>query len=226
MEDKPYIPGYLKGTPIERLNSAYPLYLPTRFEECWTRHVNQAESVPTDYPIPPEVLLYYFEVDIIDKGEDGYIGVGFAKDLEILEILPGWCPGTMGYHGDDGCKFYETGRGINYGPLYSTGDTIGCCVNFVDQHIFYTKNGVNLGIAFECALKEDLFPIIGLRTHGECVEANFGTKPFKFDIDSYAKAFFSEPRIAAQIEGPKEILMRHIDIDVFDENLYKFYDFV
>ncbi|CAG8681563.1 2195_t:CDS:2, partial [Cetraspora pellucida] len=186
IDEQPYIPGYLKGTPIERLNSAYPLYLPTRFEEYWTRfdkifcscfgfiHVfqltfvtafnegpgvddSQAESVPTDYPIPPEVLLYYFEVDIIDKGEDGYIGVGFAKDLEILEILP--------------------------------------------------------GIAFECALKEDLFPIIGLRTRGECVEANFGTKPFKFDIDSYAKAFFSEPRIATQIEGPKEILMRHIDID-------------
>ncbi|CAG8521294.1 15852_t:CDS:2 [Racocetra fulgida] len=50
---------------------------------------SQAESVPTDYPVPPEVLLYYFEINIIDKGEDGYIGVGFARDLEILDILPG-----------------------------------------------------------------------------------------------------------------------------------------
>ncbi|CAG8521313.1 15853_t:CDS:2 [Racocetra fulgida] len=144
IDEQPYLPGYLKVDD------------------------SQAESVPTDYPVPPEVLLYYFEINIIDKGEDGYIGVGFARDLEILDILPGllrWCPGTMGYHGDDGCKFFENGFGTKYGPLYSTGDTIGCC------------------------------------------------------------AFFSDPRIVAQVEDSSEIQRRHI-MDVFDENLYTIYDFV
>lgn len=62
------------------------------------------------------------------------------------------------------------------------------------------KNGTNLGIAFEVALNEDLFPIVGMRTRGECVKANFGMKPFKFHIDSYAKAFFSETRVIVQGE--------------------------
>ncbi|CAG8753834.1 40062_t:CDS:2, partial [Gigaspora margarita] len=57
-----------------------------------------------------------------------------------------------------------------------------------------------IGIAFEVALNEDLFPIVGMRTRGECVKANFGMKPFKFHIDSYAKAFFSETRVIVQGE--------------------------
>ncbi|CAG8849741.1 20420_t:CDS:2, partial [Racocetra persica] len=79
------------------------------------------------------------------------------------------------------------GFGKAYGPLYSTGDTIGCCVNFVDCHVFYTKNGTNLGIAFEVSLNENLFPIVGMRSRGGCVKVNYGMNPFKFDIDSYAK---------------------------------------
>ncbi|RIB03192.1 concanavalin A-like lectin/glucanase domain-containing protein [Gigaspora rosea] len=245
IDGQPFIPSYLKGTSIEKLQNSDESFLPTCFEEYSARYVKcmdnklmikytgpgiddtQAESISTDFPVPPEVLLYYFEVDIIDKGEHGYIGIGFAKNLDILDILPGWRFGTMGYHGDDGRKFFGEAYGKRYGPLYSTGDTIGCCVNFVDKHVFYTKNGINLGIAFKAPFNDDLFPIVGMRTRGECVEANFGTKPFKFNIDSYAKAFFSEPRIIAQ----EDILRQQIDYAFpystydFDSNSYSTYDF-
>lgn len=33
------------------------------------------------------------------------------------------------------------------GPSFSTDDVIGCCVNFLSKTVFYTKNGVALGVA-------------------------------------------------------------------------------
>ena len=52
----------------------------------------------------------------------------------------GWDEGSWGYHGDDG-KSFEREVGTEYGDLYSTGDTIGCCVNPSQGTAFYTING-------------------------------------------------------------------------------------
>lgn len=60
----------------------------------------------------------------------------------------GWDKQSYGYHGDDGNSFSSSGHGQSYGPTFTTGDIIGCCVNFVDNTCFYTKNGIDLGIAF------------------------------------------------------------------------------
>ena len=58
----------------------------------------------------------------------------------------------------------------------------------MDMTVFYTKNGVNLGIAFRDIKNDYLYyPAIGLRTPGEVVEANFGQKKFKFDIENCIK---------------------------------------
>ncbi|CAG8618421.1 11244_t:CDS:2, partial [Scutellospora calospora] len=158
IDDEPFIPKYLKGTYIDIHNQNSERY--------------DLLYLPTRF----------------DDSLSMYIGVGFSDEFESrLRILPGWYEGTMGYHGDDGCKFDGEGLGQRYGPLYSTGDTIGCCINFVDNNVFYTKNGINLGIAFENKPNEDMFPIVGMRTRGESVEANFGMSPFKFDIDTYTK---------------------------------------
>jgi Ran-binding protein 9/10 len=69
----------------------------------------------------------------------------------------------VGYHGDDGNFFCcdenedededydddetedEEKCGKLYGPKFTTGDTVGCCLNFRYNTVFYTKNGVNLG---------------------------------------------------------------------------------
>ncbi|CAG8728720.1 29322_t:CDS:2, partial [Racocetra persica] len=158
-----FIPSYLKDAIIEKLqNPNHPLCLPMCFKEyCQI-------SISTDFSVLPKILLYYFEVDIIiDKGETGYIEIGFTKNLNNLNILPGWHSGSMGYHGDDGFKFDESGHYEVYSPLFST--------------------GVTIDIAFEVALNENLFPIVRMRSHGGCVELNLGMKLFKFDIDSYAK---------------------------------------
>ncbi|RIB16700.1 hypothetical protein C2G38_2090207 [Gigaspora rosea] len=51
--------------------------------------------------------------------------------------------------------------------------------------IFYTKNGVNLGIACYLPnnfdyLKNNLYPCIGLRSQHASVEANFSHNKFKY----------------------------------------------
>jgi Ran-binding protein 9/10 len=61
--------------------------------------------------------------------------------------MPGWDYLSTGYHGDDGKLYYsDSHRGKIYGPKYSTGDIVGCGINFITKEIFFTKNGRNLGI--------------------------------------------------------------------------------
>ncbi|KAH8401086.1 hypothetical protein KR009_003007, partial [Drosophila setifemur] len=164
---------------------------------------SDAASVRTAYPIPSSCGLYYFEVRIISKGRNGYMGIGLTAQQFRMNRLPvGWDKQSYGYHGDDGNSFSSSGNGQTYGPTFTTGDVIGCCVNFVNNTCFYTKNGVDLGIAFRdlpvsilviypphlvvhlfglFSLQTKLYPTVGLQTPGEEVDANFGQEPFKFD---------------------------------------------
>lgn len=41
-------------------------------------------------PIPPDCGVYYFEVEVLSKGRDGFIGVGLSGASVNLGRLPGW----------------------------------------------------------------------------------------------------------------------------------------
>jgi hypothetical protein len=58
---------------------------------------------------------------------------------------PGWEADSYGYHGDDGQIYNGANQGKQYGPVFTTGDTIGCGLNFRTGTIFFTRNGVDLG---------------------------------------------------------------------------------
>jgi len=141
-----------------------------------------ASSVRATHPIPASCGLYYFEVKIISKGRDGYMGVGLSAQGVNMNRLPGWDKHSYGYHGDDGHSFCSSGTGQAYGPTFTTGDVIGCGINLIDGSCFYTKNGHHLGIAFQ-DLPPGLYPTVGLQTPGEVIDANFGQEPFRFDIE-------------------------------------------
>lgn len=154
-----------------------------------------AASVRATHPIPAACGLYYFEVRIVSKGRDGYMGIGLSAQGVNMNRLPGWDKHSYGYHGDDGHSFCSSGTGQPYGPTFTTGDVIGCGVNLVDNTCFYTKNGHHLGIAFR-GLPPNLYPTVGLQTPGEVVDANFGQQPFLFDIEDMLRELRARTRIA------------------------------
>ena len=147
-----------------------------------------AASVRTLVPIPPSCMLYYFEIKILSKGRDGYMGIGLAAQGVNMQRLPGWDKQSFGYHGDDGHSFCSSGTGQPYGPIFTTNDVIGCAYNIVENNCYFTKNGHNLGIAFSDLPNVPLYPTIGLQTPGEEVEANFGLEPFVYDIEQDIKS--------------------------------------
>lgn len=157
-----------------------------------------ASSVRAAHPIPASCGVYYFEVKIISKGRDGYMGVGLCAQGVNMNRLPGWDKHSYGFHGDDGHSFCSSGTGQPYGPTFTTGDVIGCGLNLVDGTCFYTKNGHHLGIAFT-DLPSQLYPTVGLQTPGEVVDANFGQEPFMFDIEGEMSE--SRSRIHRSIEN-------------------------
>jgi len=146
-----------------------------------------AASVRATHPIPTSCGIYYFEVKIISKGRDGYMGIGLSAQGVSLNRLPGWDKLTYGYHGDDGHSFCSSGTGQPYGPTFTTGDVVGCCLNLVNRTCFYTKNGIHIGEAFQNLPAIPLYPTVGLQTPNEELSANFGQYEFMFDFEDYIK---------------------------------------
>eukprot|EP01112_Ceratiomyxa_fruticulosa_P015698 TRINITY_DN4655_c0_g2_i1.p1 TRINITY_DN4655_c0_g2~~TRINITY_DN4655_c0_g2_i1.p1 ORF type:complete len:855 (-),score=165.24 TRINITY_DN4655_c0_g2_i1:85-2649(-) len=140
----------------------------------------------TDRPIPPN-CSYYFEISVKNLGRDSAIGIGFSKKFPAYDIalMPGWKPGSFGYHGDDGKKFgpgyHDFGR--EYGPVWNKDDVIGCGIDTNTSTIFYTQNGRYLGVAFDHVDRNfDYYPAVGLHSRECKIKGNFGLEPFAFDI--------------------------------------------
>ncbi|KAL7431041.1 hypothetical protein ACHAXM_002493 [Skeletonema potamos] len=105
--------------------------------------------------------------------------------------MPGWDEHSFGYHGDDGGIFHGHGDMLRrYGPSFGPGDTVGCGLEYSTRKIFFVKNGVFLGWAFDKVDKEmverGLYPTVGVDT--ECpIHVNFGQVPFKFDWKGFSR---------------------------------------
>lgn len=97
---------------------------------------------------------------------------------------PGWKLGSYAYHSDDGKKYADSGQGKEFGPKFKEGDIVGCGRNFKTKEVFFTKNGIMVGVAFQNVKNSEiLHPIVGL-DNSEVI-LNLGTKNFAFDIKSY-----------------------------------------
>lgn len=149
-----------------------------------TKTSDEAAAVRSDFPMPKEVGIYYFEVTVLSRGKDGYIGIGFSGRKANLNRLPGWEGDSWAYHGDDGYVFSCSASGKAYGPRFASQDVVGCGVNFRTGDAFFTKNGNFLGRAFTDIKSDRLYPSVGMKKPGEHLRINFGKAPFVFDIDT------------------------------------------
>jgi hypothetical protein len=70
-----------------------------------TKTQDDAAAVRSDYPMPRQVGIYYFEVTILSRAKEGLIGIGFSSPKANLNRLPGWEAESWAYHGDDGFVF-------------------------------------------------------------------------------------------------------------------------
>ncbi|KAI9598445.1 concanavalin A-like lectin/glucanase domain-containing protein [Syncephalis fuscata] len=142
----------------------------------------QDTSVLSAYPIPSEATSalaaeqstpittakYYYEVEIIHKlTRDSTVAIGFASQPYPPFRLVGWEPTSVGYHSDDGRKFYsDAGGGMDYAAGYREGDVIGCGYDPATGGVYYTRNGMHLGVAFSNVRAPALYPCVS--ADGEC----------------------------------------------------------
>jgi hypothetical protein len=125
---------------------------------------------------PMSPMLNYFEYEIIDKGLGTAIGIGVGEHKYPLDRMPGWNRCGIGYHADDGRLFHENGYGKAFGPLCTTGDRMGCGIDFNPSlpsgyvNVFFTKNGVRVMDLIKMKRPlYGLYPLIGLHSKGEIV---------------------------------------------------------
>ena len=128
----------------------------------------------------------YFEVTIVQRGggggggDRGRIGVGLACADYSPDRMPGWDACSYAYHGDEGCLFGAGIQGAGYGPPFGAGDTIGVGYLPFRRQLFFTKNGVYLGVAFDDVPPLDFHAAVGCHSNGDEVVINTGQEPFAF----------------------------------------------
>jgi hypothetical protein len=147
------------------------------------------KCIKADSFIPLQCGIFYYEIKItqvtnnnLDRSCD--VSVGFmTAAMNVVSKSPGLEIGTFGFNGSDGHIYANQSMNDKYNKKFGMGDVIGCGVNFIDKTIFYTKNGVNLGVAFK-DVKTSLYPVIGLKD-GNGVVTNFGQSEFIYNIEGY-----------------------------------------
>ena len=143
-------------------------------------------------PVTP--YNHYFELEIVDSGDKGYVAIGIARLDYPKYRHPGWSKGSVAYHADDGKLFHGEGIGQVFGPSCHQGDRMGCGVKFLDDdeeeeeeedddddddildaregqrvEVYFTRNGKKVGQTVAKVPDGGFYPIIGMLSRGEKV---------------------------------------------------------
>ena len=126
---------------------------------------------------------HFYEIEVLDLGDDSALSIGAASIEHSFVKQPGWCAYSIGFHGDDGCLFNASGTGYSFGPPWNVGDIIGLGIRPYEEdvypgtevQVFFTRNGIEIGHATVLVPEGGFFPTIGFHSKNETV---------KVDIDS------------------------------------------
>ena len=150
-------------------------------KECDTELLS---FVRTSDCIPFETSAYYFEVDILNGGEDDFIVVGISDDK--ADRCPGMNPNSIGIYGFDGSICVDAEE-IAIGSNFTTGDTVSCLIcrqkegEFQKTFCQFLKNGTKIGPPRSLVGKK-LYPSVGLGSPGATIKFNLGGQPFHHEI--------------------------------------------
>ena len=148
--------------------------------------------VRTTRPIDKESSMFYFEVKVVNRGDEGVIAIGLtqANSNTRSGYFPGWSDDPtlgIGYHGDDGGIYHYSNQAIERGEPYTTGDVVGCYMcrtRINDEEIVlvqFTRNGKKI-LSPRIILNDYWYPTIGIGSPGAIVVTRFDINEFAFDV--------------------------------------------
>lgn len=122
----------------------------------------------------------YYEIEIIACGNEGAIGVGLARKDYPLDCQPGWAPGSIGFHSDDGSLFTGDGFGRPFSTSNRQRDVLGCGIDYTDKKskentvmVFFTRNRELLETKTEVPVPVGgFYPTVGMHSKGDVVKVN------------------------------------------------------
>ncbi len=93
----------------------------------------------------------------------------------------GTCPNGYGFGGTG--KKSNNRQFDDFGEPFGKGDCIGCYIDLDNQEIYFTKNGVDLGLAFtipKSQSQKTFFPAIVLKVSSSKVKRWFSNNVYSF----------------------------------------------
>jgi len=135
--------------------------------------------------LPAAPALLYYEITLLNAGEQSMGCIGFGPRRTRRDRAPGWDAGSIGYHGDDGKLFCAglLGNGTSYAETWQAGDVIGAALDRAGKRVFFTRNGVKLRDVDVTTIVGTLDVAIvafGTGATTERIKLNFGDEPFAF----------------------------------------------
>lgn len=91
---------------------------------------DDASALRSTWPIPDECGVFYYEVECLNAGLEGFMSVGWMLKSTSLHRLVGWDKGTWGWHADDGMSFNQSGSGQQFAERWSSECFIYQAVSF------------------------------------------------------------------------------------------------
>merc|ERR1711933_408058 len=129
------------------------------------------------------------------------VAIGLSLSQFNTYHMLGWDKFSYSYHSDYGRMYFCGETSSTCGPTFTTGDTVGCGIDYIKKAIFFTLNGNFLGYAWkDVNLNKEWYPTVQVDAKIP-LEINFGNVPFLYDLsfllDDYSSLINSNVHISS-----------------------------